>query len=451
MRAWKIILAVLLTGTLVFGFLGCTEEEEEVTQQTATASIGDLTVDISAAGNLALSVMEDIAFEMAGTVEDVMVEEGESVTEGEVLARLDTSEWEDEISNLEMAVLEAKINLQNAELNLEEAEDDSDTSATGDVFTTYTDPDEIEILEWRVEKAERTYEDAQEALEEAQAASPEVVAPFDGFITAVKIEGGDEITKGTVAVTIADPDKFEADIYVSELDITDVAIGGSATVEIDALDITIPAEVTYISSSATISSSVVNYTVKVELDSLESVIEAQNAAISEMPSGEMPTGEMPSGERPSGEMPGPMQEAIEGGEMTEEEAAVMQEQMAAMREQMQAAQAAQIAELENVQLREGMTVTVSIVVAERTDAVLVPIGAIMTGGAGNYVQVVADDGTIEDRTVTVGVSNWQYSEITSGLSEGETVVVPEGTATTSSDQMFRIGGGGMMMGGGGPR
>ena len=115
--------------------------------------------------------------------------------------------------------------------------------------------------------------------------------------------------------------------------------------------------------------------------------------------------------------------------MTEEELEAMQEQMAQ-------AQAEQMAALEDIQLREGMTVTVSLIVAERSDVLLVPIEAVMTTGLQAYVQVMLEDGTIEDRTVTVGVSNWQYSEITDGLSEGEEVVVPEGaTTTTTTDDM----------------
>jgi hypothetical protein len=49
--------------------------------------------------------------------------------------------------------------------------------------------------------------------------------------------------------------------------------------------------------------------------------------------------------------------------------------------------------------------------------------------------VVSADGTTEERAVTTGISNWQYTEVTDGLSESEQVVVPEGTtATTTTTQ-----------------
>ena len=92
--------------------------------------------------------------------------------------------------------------------------------------------------------------------------SPEIKAPFDGFITAVNVKGGDEVLNGTVAVTVADPNKFEADILVSEKDISQVKLGGEATVQVDTMPgVTLPAKVTHIAPTATIQSGVVNYKV----------------------------------------------------------------------------------------------------------------------------------------------------------------------------------------------
>jgi hypothetical protein len=131
--------------------------------------------------------------------------------------------------------------------------------------------------------------------------------------------------------------------------------------------------------------------------------------------------------------------------MTQEEAEAMLEQM---QQQMQQAQAEQQAAFEDFQLREGLTVTVSIIVDEATDVLLVPNGAITSRGQQNYVQVVSADGSIEERAVTTGISNWQYTEVTEGLSEGEQVVVTQGTAASATQQ----GGppGGMMIPMGGP-
>jgi macrolide-specific efflux system membrane fusion protein len=135
--------------------------------------------------------------------------------------------------------------------------------------------------------------------------------------------------------------------------------------------------------------------------------------------------------------------------MTQEEAEAMLEQM---QQQMQQAQAEQQAAFENFQLREGLTVTVSIIIGEATDVLLVPNGAITIRGQQNYVQVVSSDGSIEERAVTTGISNWQYTEVSEGLNEGEQVVVTGTTASTTETNNFGPPGGRMIipMGGGPP-
>ena len=95
---------------------------------------------------------------------------------------------------------------------------------------------------------------------------------------------------------------------------------------------------------------------------------------------------------------------------------------------------------EDFQLREGLTVTVSILVDEKTDVLLVPNSAITRREAQSYVQVVPADGAPEERAIQTGISDWQYTEVTSGLSEGEQVVVPQGTTTTTTTQQGQRGG-----------
>jgi len=439
MKVLKILLLALLTASTSILLLGCPGQSTETAseQQIATVQRGSLTVDITASGNLSLSLMEDLAFDIPGaqeiTVAEVLVEEGDSVEEGQLLARLDTSEWNDMLVNLERDLLQAEISLKNAELSLKKAEDESVTLITGDiVYSSSYDDEEIDILELQVELAEAKLEDAQQARDEALEKSPEITAPFDGFIANVNVEGGDEVLSGTVAVTIADPDQFEADILVSEMDIFDLELGGEASVQVDAMTLlTVPATVTYISPTATISSGVVNYDVTVQLESLEELMQARQEAMPDISSGELPE---------------PMKQAIEEGQMTQEEAE-------AMLEQMQQAQAEQQAIFEDFQLREGLTVTVSIIIGEATNVLLVPNGAITTRGMQTYAQVVSADGSIENRAVTTGISNWQYTEVTEGLSEGEQVINNGTTSTTMETEEFGPpGGGGMMIPmGGGPR
>ena len=443
MRIFKIMLIGLVLGSVSVQSLSCVPESDSTPlteNQVVTVQRGNLVIDITAVGNLALSLKEDLAFDIfyeEATVEEVLVEEGDTVEEGQMLAKLDTSEWEDELTALEDQVttternlLQAEINLGNAEIALDEAQDiytwpeievAQDEVDEAKAFLQYVldrglpqetlvyaqarltaveskldamimsyDTEqvavkklELELAQGKLEDAQKALKDAQKALDEAKSESPVITAPFAGFITKVNVEGGDEVLTGTVAVQLADPNKFEADILVSEMDILQVKLGGEAWVQVDAMPgLSLPAKVTHISPTATIQSGVVNYEVKIEIQSLQTAL---------------------------------------------------QERQGARQKAMQ-----EISSIpEDFQLREGLTVTVSILVEERNDVLLVPNSAIATQGGQTYVQVVSPSGVTEQRAIQTGISNWQYTEVTDGLREGEKVVIPETTTTTPTPESER--------------
>lgn len=443
---------LLLMVLLALPATGCRPGEETDTGSAATnytVARGNLTVDVSASGNLAFSTEEDLAFEMAGTVQDIFISEGQSVTAGAVVATLDTSDWERQLRSYEMSLLSAELSLKQARTALEEAKTSTSTSITGDVVIRgCCDDDEIEMREMQVKQAQMKLEDAQKSLDEHLALSPQIVAPFDGFITSVNSEGGDEVMKGTVAMTITDPNRFEVDILVSENDIAQITEGMKAEVTVDVLSITLPAEVAYIAPTATISSGVVNYKVTIQVATLE---EYAARLQSQMSAAEQRMQE----HTPSGGVPGQLRQALDAGDITEEEAAVLMERMqsegASLRSSEQMPSAA--AMLEGISLRQGLSVSVTLIVAERTDALLVPNVAISTAGGQAFVTIVGADGSEERRQITTGVSDWQYTEILGGLAEGE-VVKSSGVVTTSSFPFGQNGGhGGVVMapGIGGPR
>ncbi len=94
-----------------------------------------------------------------------------------------------------------------------------------------------------------------------------------------------------------------------------------------------------------------------------------------------------------------------------------------------------------VSLRDGLDALINIVVTEKPNVLVVPSRAVKTSGGKATVQVMVN-GVAQDRSVTTGMSNGTMTEVTSGLSEGEEVVV-QATTTTSSTAggNVRIGGG----------
>ncbi len=521
-RILKIILMVFAISGLAVSLLACgsASESRAVTEDKVVAvQRGDLTIDITAVGNLAFSRQEELAFEVGGTVAEVLVEVGDSVAAGQTLVGLDISEWAEQLDALQQSVtlaesgltaaersvisaermlatresslLQAKINLMNAQLALDNALSAGWTSDK---------ENEIEMKELQVElagmhlveaqnavldaqqaiadaqqavaDAQQEIVDAQQELAEAETTSLVIKAPFDGLVTAVSVSVDDSVQGGHVAAVLADPTEFEAEILVNEIDIFNVRLGAQASIQVDALaGISLPAKVIYVSPTAVIQAGVVNYRVKVELESLmptESLI---------------PTDEQEQVPVMPGGIDEVLDKAVKEGRLSPEQADIMKERFGQMAEGFSKEQIEQLIErfaqggggfsrgdggfglgdgLSEeqreqfqerfglgqgaggtrlppgmvrgvIQLREGLSITVSIIIEERNDVLLVPNSAITYQGGTAYVKV-SENGVIEERAIQTGISNWQYTEVMDGLREGEQIVVPQGTTTTTTSQ-----------------
>ena len=71
----------------------------------------------------------------------------------------------------------------------------------------------------------------------------------------------------------------------------------------------------------------------------------------------------------------------------------------------------------------GMSVNAEILVASRPNVLAVPTAAILFRPTGKIVYRVVN-GALKETIVETGMSNWEWSEITSGLSAGDRVAKP---------------------------
>ena len=156
MKILKIIPATIILSWLIVSVAGCTSDTDIAPQpenQVVSVQQGNLTIEVTASGNLALSRKEDLAFEVSGTqqepltVEEVLVEEGDTVKEGQVLVTLDTTALEQKVTSreqafkiAELAVITADLAVTTAEIDLQAAKDAEETvRATSIDLETATD------------------------------------------------------------------------------------------------------------------------------------------------------------------------------------------------------------------------------------------------------------------------------------------------------------------------
>ena len=87
-------------------------------------------------------------------------------------------------------------------------------------------------------------------------------------------------------------------------------------------------------------------------------------------------------------------------------------------------------------LKDGLRATAEIKIASVKDALLVPVSYIISTPGGSMVMLVnSKTGQAEPKRITIGLQNFQYAEVTSGLSEGDKVQVPgKGSFTPPTGQ-----------------
>ncbi|MBM3118474.1 MAG: efflux RND transporter periplasmic adaptor subunit [Chloroflexi bacterium] len=403
LKILKVSATALLLVTCILS-LSCASKaatSAAVGSQTFTVKRGDIKVDITASGNLISSREVNLTFGSSGTVEEVLVGIGDYVEESQVLATIDTL-------GLERSLSQAQINVKQAQLNLERALEPK-TSSSGTEILSAPDPLDIEIKELQLKNAKQSLKEAEEKL-----ANATLTAPFAGLVAAVNIIVGDQVGENTVVIRLIDPTQFEVEVLVNEMEIYQVSVGAPATLTVAAIPtIAFPARVTHISPVATVQSNVVNYKVKVQISSLETSMGEQTQATPPASAGEIP-------ER--------LKQAIESGQITREQV----EEMMSRRQQGGQQRQTSATLPKDFHLKEGLTVTASIWLDERNNVLLVPTKAITSQGGTFYVQVLSSSGVTEARAIQTGISDWQYTEVTSGLNEGEQVTVPQGTTTTTT-------------------
>jgi HlyD family secretion protein len=116
------------------------------------------------------------------------------------------------------------------------------------------DPDDVTAAEARVAAAQAT------------AGQAWIEAPFDGTITAVEVQPGDQVSPGTVAFQLADLSRLMVDVDISEVDINRVQPGQPVELTFDAiLDRTYQGEVTEVELVGAEAQGVVTFMVTVAL------------------------------------------------------------------------------------------------------------------------------------------------------------------------------------------
>ena len=126
MKKLSIITIILLTIVILVGLTACQGNKTATQQQSATVTRGDLTVSINGSGFIETSNEAKLSFGTGGKIKEITVDEGDEVKKGQVLARLDTSPLELALTQAQVALAQAQLTRQSTEYELKLIKDKKD-------------------------------------------------------------------------------------------------------------------------------------------------------------------------------------------------------------------------------------------------------------------------------------------------------------------------------------
>jgi HlyD family secretion protein len=124
MRRWGTI-GIILLGLVLAGTTACEPlggEEEEISQGIVEVVRGDLSISISGSGNIEASSEAKLSFGSNGEIEKIYIEEGDKVSKGDLLAKLDTDALELALTEKKVVVTQAEVALIEKQVAITQAE-----------------------------------------------------------------------------------------------------------------------------------------------------------------------------------------------------------------------------------------------------------------------------------------------------------------------------------------
>lgn len=235
---------------------------------TQPARRGNLVVTVSATGTLQPIKKVDVGIEVSGTIKTVAVDYNDQVTNGQLLAQLDTDKLESQALQSEASLASARATVREAEAQL--ARLNRVRELSGGKMPSQSDLDTAEASLARA-KAAVTQWQATLAVNRTDISKAMVHSPINGVVLARSIEPGQTVvaamTTPTLFTLAEDLKQMELQVDVDEADVGKVQPGQAATFTVDAYpDKAFPARISQVRYGSQTVEGVVTYKTVLTVD-----------------------------------------------------------------------------------------------------------------------------------------------------------------------------------------
>jgi membrane fusion protein, multidrug efflux system len=188
-------------------------------EEIVVTSSGEIRTGPAISGTLMPQQAATLRSEISGPIVQTYVEQGQAVTRGQSLARIDDTALRDALISAQSAERTAKLVLDNA---TRDAEREQRLEAAGAVA-----PRDVEAAQRALASAQAGMADAQSRLTAAQKQLEKTTfrAPFDGRVSERPVSTGDVVQSGTAIVSVVDPASMRLEGSVPAEQLSTLKIG----------------------------------------------------------------------------------------------------------------------------------------------------------------------------------------------------------------------------------
>lgn len=191
------------------------ETPEAVPVEAASVAVGQVEATYGATAVLSAVDETDVRSRTPGEIAEIMVEEGDRVREGQVLARIDAPRLALELKRAEAELAKTQRDLQRQQALLDAG---------------LTSPDAYDQVRYAYRQQQTAFEMAELELSRAT-----IEAPFDGIVASRYVKRGNTVEPETALFRIVDLSRLEASFQIPQHERDRVRVGQTVRMQLDAL------------------------------------------------------------------------------------------------------------------------------------------------------------------------------------------------------------------------
>jgi HlyD family secretion protein len=227
---WIAAIVAVVAGLVVANILKDRTKKTEIVADKAVK--GELIETVSADGKVQPVTEVKISAKVTAEIIDLPVVEGQQVKKGDLLVRLDPTDYREAVQSAEEEVKSAQAMLQKAQSSYDQLKSLHEKNLESSFNLANAEAD-LKIAQSQVDRARGNSKDAKDRL-----AKTEIYSPMEGTISVLNKKRGEMASEAMfredVIMVVADLSQMEVQVEVDENDIVNVAVGDPVSIEIDA-------------------------------------------------------------------------------------------------------------------------------------------------------------------------------------------------------------------------